>query len=85
MDEPLVDRMATLVRRLAGAGDVADMTREARAIVADLPDPDLRHAKRVIQELSREGYIFANPPQAEKVALAGVKFGRTLPNSPTPE
>lgn len=87
-----VERMEALVRRLAGAGDVAAMTAEARAIVETLPepiDPDLLAAREIVAGVwKRDGWSEESAAgmtkgvydsyNTVKAALAGIKHGREM-------
>ena len=86
-----LQRMEALVRRLAGAGDVAAMTSDiAREIVKLLPvpavDPDLIEARKILAADDNSTELWTNEVLAGKfdksnttrVILAGIKRGREL-------
>lgn len=93
ISQELAQRMAVLLRsqveRHAGEADVAPALNEARAIVAELPepvDPDVLEARRLVEctvhwspQTDRDLASGKNDDTPEmRIALAAIKRGREL-------
>lgn len=80
-----VERMEALLRRMAGAGNVSEMTKEAREIVAELDalNGDRKAAREVVAShlpLEAENFVSGECDEGDfvKIAELGIAKGREL-------
>lgn len=86
LDPTLEQRMARLVREVAGRHVHSDLTDEARAIARLLPDPDLKAARKIAADVFEHAGQIADARNARKgqcdnwstvkAALIAIRYGR---------